>query len=442
VNARYEAATIRSGPLALDYTMTPAGDVGAIREGAASASFSYDFRDRLVAFSPGFPAGTDLTNEYAAAFPWGKADRITRSGTFTGTTLTSGYAFDYDYQANLSSIGKVVNGSVRSALCLRHDPLGRLAIVGPGANGGGDGRSCLRDADVAAVHARLRYDSRNRRIARWLASTGEWTYFVHGAAGELLSELRAVSGAWVPVRDYVWLEGRPLAQIEYGSSGERSVYYVHADQLGIPRKLTSSQGVVVWSATTQPYGEVNETVTPDPATGRSVVTNLRLPGQYDERLLGNVGLQGPYYNWNRWYLPGVGRYLELDPVNLEGFLDPQNRSLGPAPDWFGYAKQNPFRYTDRTGEASGPEPANDLGRKACIERGCPATTVCPSDKLLNNTCYLTGCNFGPRGATQSFPFVGECYYQCRDGALPWKNMTRWGPTPTIGCSNKSECRGN
>lgn len=55
------------------------------------------------------------------------------------------------------------------------------------------------------------------------------------------------------------------------------------------------------------------------------MTNLRLPGQYDERLFaaaGITGLQGPYYNWNRWYLPGVGRYLELDPVALEGGKGP------------------------------------------------------------------------------------------------------------------------
>jgi hypothetical protein len=39
--------------------------------------------------------------------------------------------------------------------------------------------------------------------------------------------------------------------------------------------------------------------------GRTVVTNLRLPGQHDERLLGSIGLKGPYYNWNRWYLPSV-----------------------------------------------------------------------------------------------------------------------------------------
>ncbi len=37
----------------------------------------------------------------------------------------------------------------------------------------------------------------------------------------------------------------------------------------------------------------------DPLSARTVVTNLRLPGQYDERLFQQVGinLQGPYYNW-------------------------------------------------------------------------------------------------------------------------------------------------
>lgn len=51
------------------------------------------------------------------------------------------------------------------------------------------------------------------------------------------------------------------------------------------------------------------------------MTNLRLSGQYDERLLGPLGLQGPYYSWNRWYLPGVGRYLELDPLAVKGDIN-------------------------------------------------------------------------------------------------------------------------
>jgi RHS repeat-associated protein len=74
------------------------------------------------------------------------------------------------------------------------------------------------------------------------------------------------------------------------------------------------------------------------------VTNLRLPGQYDERLLGSLGLQGPYYNWNRWYLPGVGRYLEPDPIALRGKMNGFW-----APDWYGYANQNPLRFTDPSG---------------------------------------------------------------------------------------------
>jgi RHS repeat-associated protein len=84
------------------------------------------------------------------------------------------------------------------------------------------------------------------------------------------------------------------------------------------------------------YGEL--------ASGRQKVTNLRLPGQYDERLLGSVGLQGPYYNWNRWYLPSVGRYLELDPLALRGGF---NGDFGP--DWYGYAEGNPLRYVDPLG---------------------------------------------------------------------------------------------
>ena len=80
--------------------------------------------------------------------------------------------------------------------------------------------------------------------------------------------------------------------------------------------------------------------------GRQKVTNLRLPGQYDERLFQQVGLnlQGPYYNWNRWYLPGVGRYLEPDPIALRGG---KNGRYGP--DWYGYAVANPLKYVDPAG---------------------------------------------------------------------------------------------
>jgi RHS repeat-associated protein len=88
----------------------------------------------------------------------------------------------------------------------------------------------------------------------------------------------------------------------------------------------------------------------DATAERTVVTNLRLPGQYDERLFaaaGLTGLQGPYYNWNRWYLPGAGRYLKLDPLALGGGF---NGRFGP--DWYSYASATPLRETDPMGLAT------------------------------------------------------------------------------------------
>jgi len=78
-----------------------------------------------------------------------------------------------------------------------------------------------------------------------------------------------------------------------------------------------------------------------------VVINLRLPGQYDERLFQQAGftnLQGPYYNQARWYLPGVGRYLEPDPIAMRGGF---NGYYGA--DWYGYALANPLSRIDARG---------------------------------------------------------------------------------------------
>jgi RHS repeat-associated protein len=120
----------------------------------------------------------------------------------------------------------------------------------------------------------------------------------------------------------------------------------------------------------QPYGEVAEATTADPVTGKTVVTNLRLPGQYDERLLGSVGLQGPYYNWNRWYLPGVGRYLELDPVAARGDF---NGDFGP--DWYNYGSSNPLSHIDPTGE---------FDNGSCP--GCEDTCCCAAVKYGPDAC--------------------------------------------------------
>jgi RHS repeat-associated protein len=265
------------------------------------------------------------------------ADRLTEAWT-TGTTPVRKYGFGYDSQSNLSAVSTydATGSTITSTTCLLHDPLGRLITVGPAvAYVGPDGLGCQKASDLASVSVRFRYDAGNRRVGRWDATTGAWRETTFGRDGNPLSELGWSGSAWVTAREYAWLDGRPLVQFDSGVPS-----YFHVDHLGLPRAITAAGGQVVWSAEARPYGDVVETVS-------TVVTNLRLPGQYDERLLGSLGLQGPYYNWNRWYLPGVGRYLEPDPIALEGDL---NTDFGV--DWYGYANQNPLRYTDPTGRCA------------------------------------------------------------------------------------------
>ncbi len=239
--------------------------------------------------------------------------------------------------------------SITQTVCMVHDALGRLVLVGNAApcSGGPDALACRTEAAVTSVVARFEYDAMNRRVARTDGATGKKTYFSFLPGGETMGEYERTgvpASPWRTVREYVWLDGRPVAQEEHPGASERYTYAVHVDHIGLPRALTNSSGQTVWQATARPYGDIGETTFTDSVSGRTVVTNLRLPGQYDERLLASVGLQGPYYNWNRWYLPSLGRYLELDPIAKAGGF---NGFYGP--NWYGYAEGNPLRYTDPWG---------------------------------------------------------------------------------------------
>jgi type VI secretion system secreted protein VgrG len=88
---------------------------------------------------------------------------------------------------------------------------------------------------------------------------------------------------------------------------------------------------MVWSWHSQPFGETaaNEDADGD---GKKVVFNLRFAGQYFD---GETGL---FYNYFRDYDPLAGRYVESDPIGLEGGVNT-----------YGYAYQNPIVNFDPDG---------------------------------------------------------------------------------------------
>jgi RHS repeat-associated protein len=88
---------------------------------------------------------------------------------------------------------------------------------------------------------------------------------------------------------------------------------------------TDSTGVKVWEASYLPFGGVH--------TSTGVNINLRFPGQWFQ------SESGLHQNWMRDYDPTTGRYMQADPL---GLVD--------GASVFGYARQNPGRYVDPTGE--------------------------------------------------------------------------------------------
>ncbi|MES9971963.1 MAG: RHS repeat-associated core domain-containing protein [Candidatus Thiodiazotropha sp.] len=109
------------------------------------------------------------------------------------------------------------------------------------------------------------------------------------------------------------------------NSSEQGVVYLHTDHLGAVVKATDGDQGVVWDVVRKPFGERTVVV-------GQVEMPLGFPGQYYDEETGN------YYNYFRDYDPATGRYLQSDPIGLDGGL---NTYL--------YANANPVIFFDATG---------------------------------------------------------------------------------------------
>jgi RHS repeat-associated protein len=134
-------------------------------------------------------------------------------------------------------------------------------------------------------------------------------FFMYDEAGHLVGEYTISGGATSTVQETVWLGDIPVATVR-----GTLAYYVHTDQLNTPRKVTQPNGAnankLRWTWDPTPFGEgaANE----NPAALGAFKYNLRFPGQYFDV---ETGLN---YNYFRDYDPAIGRYVESDPIGLNG----------------------------------------------------------------------------------------------------------------------------
>ena len=105
----------------------------------------------------------------------------------------------------------------------------------------------------------------------------------------------------------------PLAQVhnrttEEGESRQQTRYF-HCDQIGIPREMTDKDGNLLWFGNYTGWGRLKEETK---VTDTTAYQPFRLQNQYADR---ETGL---HYNFFRYYEPECGRFINQDPIGLEG----------------------------------------------------------------------------------------------------------------------------
>jgi RHS repeat-associated protein len=127
--------------------------------------------------------------------------------------------------------------------------------------------------------------------------------------------------------EHIYLGDLPVAVI--GSAG--GVFPVLSDHLGTPRQVINASKQLRWKwDNTEPFGA--NVANQNPANLGVFAYNLRFPGQFYDA---ETGL---HYNYFRDYDPKNGRYVESDPIGLDGGLNT-----------YGYVGGNPLSFIDPEG---------------------------------------------------------------------------------------------
>lgn len=242
--------------------------------------------------------------------------------------LWGSYGYSYDPLNNLRA------RTGPSGLICSYDASNRLSGIGGAqsrtyaynARGEvtGDGiRSFSLDADgqitgITGI-ATYAYDGNGRRI-RSTAPLGVPEYALYGLGGDLVYAEKGGTQT-----DYLKLAGHTLVALRK-TGGVTTPVYLHPDLLGSPRKATNAAGAPLWQEHFDPYGtKLN-----------GVDEKLGYTGHVHDPESGYTYLQARFYD------PRVGRFLSTDPSHFE---DDNPFTFNR----YGYANNNPYRYTDPDG---------------------------------------------------------------------------------------------
>jgi RHS repeat-associated protein len=320
----------------LSYAYYPTNNVHTITDAVTpgnSQSFAYDTLQRLIQAQGGY--GTEALSY--------DSDGNRLSEAQATYTENYGYQSGSDLLTTISIAGTVVQGFGYTAD-------GSVNLLNP-SSVAPSGYSITdltynQDARPSTLNSNgqpaigFAYDGFGQRFSAENIPNSYDIIYQYGQGG-LLQEEANTSGAQT---DYIYLNGRPIAVLNPGTA---TLSFLHDDRLGTPQMATDSGQNVAWQTTYDPFGNTG-------SIGGTITQDLRLPGQvFDE-------IGGEYLNGFRDYLPLLGRYIEPDPLAMEGtaslFHSTNGRYVAKAAQasaigsqFYSYVNNNPLLWIDPYG---------------------------------------------------------------------------------------------
>lgn len=205
-----------------------------------------------------------------------------------------------------------------------YDMAGNLTSQ-PGYSFSYDGENRLSSStDTNAKTTNYSYDGDGRRVKKTTlmgTTVIEETVFVYNASGQMVAEYNTDSPP--------------------STSGTS---YLTSDALGTPRVITKADGSVEVRHDYLPFGEELFAGTGGRSTGQGYGGNDGVKQKFAGKIRDEeTGLD---FSEARYYAPAQGRFTSIDPILIteDRLIDPQQINL------YHYARNNPLRFTDPTGE--------------------------------------------------------------------------------------------
>jgi len=297
----------------LDYRLTD-----KTTSGIHQVSYGYDVTDNITTITDSLDATKSQTFTYDKLSRLLSADGGYGSLGFTydkiGNRLSKTDNNNVDTYAYATDAHRLLNITGSNANTFTFDAIGNTLTKGDLTfTYNKQGR--LKSASKTGMNAEYVYNFQGQRVSKQV--DGVTTHFVYDLNGQLIAEADSTGTI---IKEYAYLNGQRLSVFENGAT-----YFVHTDHLGTPIALSDSTGTVQWKAHYTPFGKAVVEV-------NSLSQNIRFPGQYFD------SESGLHYNYFRDYDPEIGRYIQSDPIGLNGGINT-----------YGYVLGNPIKYVDPFG---------------------------------------------------------------------------------------------